>query len=107
MLTDNELRFPGWDSVREWNAKCGVLCCKRHAFGTQKAWFQPLKQLILALKTSGFVLVLGCECKRMLTKRYSGLSVFNIRYVLFFYFGKISCQDILLHRGFVAELYVV
>ena len=27
VLTDNELRFPGWDSVREWNAKCGVLCC--------------------------------------------------------------------------------
>jgi len=33
--------------------------------------------------------------------------MFNIRYMLFFYFGKISCQDILLHRGFVAELYVV
>lgn len=67
----------------------------------------PLKQLIKVLKQSSFVLVSGCECKRMLTKRYSGLSVFNIRYVLFSYFGKITCQDILLHRGFVAELYVV
>ena len=79
VLTDNELRFPGWDSVREWNAKCGVLCCKRHAFSTQKAWFQPLKQLILALKTSGFVLVSGCECKRVLTERYCRPSAFNTR----------------------------
>jgi len=37
-------------------------------FVLQKAWFQPLKQLIFALKTSGFVLVLGYECKRMLTE---------------------------------------
>ena len=79
VLTDNELRPSGWDSVREWNAKCGVLCCKRHAFGTQKAWFQPLKQLILALKTSGFVLVSGYECKRVLTERYCRPSAFNIR----------------------------
>ena len=79
VLTDNELRFPGWDSVREWNAKCGVLCCKRPTFGTQKAWFQPLKQLILALKTSGFALVSGCECKRVLTERYCRPSAFNTR----------------------------